>query len=69
MKIFVGYDTREDIKYQVCEYSIKQHQPKSEVLPLKMKELRAYKREQKRSENSKISRPRKNKLSHFLGVR
>jgi hypothetical protein len=40
MKIFVGYDTREDITYQVCEHSIKQHQPKAEVLPLKMKELR-----------------------------
>jgi lipopolysaccharide biosynthesis glycosyltransferase len=40
MKIFVGYDTREDITYQVCEHSIKQHHPKAEVLPLKMKELR-----------------------------
>jgi lipopolysaccharide biosynthesis glycosyltransferase len=40
MKIFVGYDTREDITYQVCEHSIKQHQPNAEVLPLKMKELR-----------------------------
>ena len=40
MKIFVGYDTREDITYQVCEHSIKQHQPNAEVLPLRMKELR-----------------------------
>ena len=40
MKIFVGYDTREDITYQVCEHSIKQHQSRAEVLPLKMKELR-----------------------------
>lgn len=40
MKIFVGYDAREDITYQVCEHSIEQHQPKAEVLPLKMKELR-----------------------------
>jgi len=39
-KIFVGYDTREDITYQVCEHSIKLHQPHAEVLPLKMKELR-----------------------------
>ena len=23
MKVYVGYDTREDIAYQVCEHSIK----------------------------------------------
>ena len=40
MKVFVGYDIREDIAYQVCEYSIKKHQPKAEVIPLKQKELR-----------------------------
>lgn len=40
MKIFVGYDTREDITYQVCEYSILKHQPKAEVIPLKQKSLR-----------------------------
>jgi hypothetical protein len=40
MKIFIGYDTREDITYQVCEHSIKLHQSRAEVLPLKMKELR-----------------------------
>lgn len=40
MKVFVGYDVREDIAYQVCEYSIKKHNPSIEVIPLKQKELR-----------------------------
>lgn len=40
MKIFVGYDIREDIAYQVCEYSLKKHQPLAEVIPLKQKEVR-----------------------------
>ena len=40
MKVFVGYDIREDIAYQVCEYSIKKHRPDAEVIPLKQKELR-----------------------------
>ena len=40
MKIFVGYDIREDIAYQVCEYSILKHQPAAQVIPLKQKELR-----------------------------
>ncbi len=40
MKVFVGYDIREDIAYQVCEYSVKKHQPQAEVIPLKQKELR-----------------------------
>lgn len=40
MKVFVGYDIREDIAYQVCEYSIKKYQPFAEVIPLKQKELR-----------------------------
>ena len=41
MKIFVGYDPREDIAYQVCEYSIKKHTPGAEVIPLKQSDLRA----------------------------
>jgi lipopolysaccharide biosynthesis glycosyltransferase len=41
MKIFVGYDTREDITYQVCEYSILKHQPIAEIIPLKQKDLRS----------------------------
>ena len=40
MKVFVGYDIREDIAYQVCEYSVLKHQSAAEVIPLKQKELR-----------------------------
>lgn len=40
MKVFVGYDTREDITFQVCEYSILKHRPDAEVIPLKQKDLR-----------------------------
>jgi hypothetical protein len=41
MKIFVGYDSREDIAYQVCEYSIKKHNSDIDVVPLVQKDLRA----------------------------
>ena len=40
MKVFVGYDTREDIAYQVCKHSILTKQPKADVRPLKQQELR-----------------------------
>ena len=40
MKVFVGYDPREDIAYQVCEYSIKARSVGVEVIPLKQSELR-----------------------------
>ena len=40
MKVFVGYDTREDIAYQVCKHSILNKQPKADVRPLKQQELR-----------------------------
>lgn len=40
MKIFVGYDTREDIAYQVCKHSIESQCPTAEVIPLKQNELR-----------------------------
>jgi lipopolysaccharide biosynthesis glycosyltransferase len=40
MKIFVGYDPREDIAYQVCKHSILSKQPDAEVRPLVQKELR-----------------------------
>ncbi len=40
MKVFVGYDVREDIAYQVCEYSIKKYNNAAEVIPLRQKELR-----------------------------
>lgn len=39
MKVFVGYDPREDIAFQVCEYSILKHQPEAKVIPLKMDDL------------------------------
>ena len=40
MKVFIGYDTREDIAYQVCKHSILSKQPNAEVSPLNQKELR-----------------------------
>ena len=40
-KVFVGYDTREDIAYQVCEHSIKRRDPNAEVVPLKQNDMRA----------------------------
>src|SRR5210317_522528 len=41
MKVYVGWDSREDIAYQVCEHSIKRRDPDSEVYPLKENEMRA----------------------------
>ena len=41
MKIFIGYDAREDIAYQVCKYSIESRNPDAEVVKLKQKELKA----------------------------
>lgn len=40
MKVFVGWDSREDIAYQVCKHSIVSRQPNAEVIPLKQNELR-----------------------------
>ena len=40
MKIYVGYDTREDIAYQVCEHSIYSHSGSAEVIPLNQNVLR-----------------------------
>ena len=40
MKVFVGWDSREDIAYQVCKHSIVSKQPDAEVIPLKQNELR-----------------------------
>ena len=39
--IFVGYDTREDISYQVCEYQIKKITPSCEVTPLILNDLKS----------------------------
>jgi len=40
MKVFVGYDPREDIAYQVCKHSILSKQPDADVTPLIQKDLR-----------------------------
>ena len=41
MKIYVGWDSREDIAYQVCEHSIKRRDPSAEVIALKQNDMRA----------------------------
>ena len=41
--VFVGYDTREDIAYQVCEFSIKRFNANVAVTPLVQHELRQKK--------------------------
>lgn len=38
--IYVGWDSREDIAYQVCEFSIKKRSNTSDVVALKQNELR-----------------------------
>lgn len=40
MKVFIGWDSREDIAYQVCKHSIVTRQPAADVEPLKQHELR-----------------------------
>jgi len=40
MKVYVGYDPREDIAYQVCKHSITRRNKNVEVKPLIQKELR-----------------------------
>jgi len=41
LKIYVGYDSREDIAWQVCRHSILRHSsPDTEVYPLKLSTLR-----------------------------
>ena len=40
MKVFIGWDSREDIAYQVCKHSIISKQPEADVRPLKQQELR-----------------------------
>ena len=38
--VYVGYDSREDIAYQVCKHSIVRREPGATVKPLKQKEMR-----------------------------
>ena len=40
MKVFVGWDSREDIAYQVCKHSIIRRNENAEVMPLKQEELK-----------------------------
>ena len=42
-RVFVGYDTREDIAFQVCEYSIKRFNEDIHVIPLVQGQLRQKK--------------------------
>jgi len=41
LPVYVGWDSREDIAYQVCEHSIKRRDPGAEVIPLKQKDMRS----------------------------
>ena len=41
MKVFVGWDPKEQSAYQVCEYSIRKHQPSADVVPLIQQDLRS----------------------------
>jgi len=43
MKVFVGYDSREQIAYDVCEYSILKYNRNARVIPLKQDDLREKK--------------------------
>lgn len=40
LKVFIGWDSREDIAYQVAKHSILKHNSNIEVYPLKLYELR-----------------------------
>ena len=39
-KVFVGWDSREDIAFQVCKHTIEKHNPHVEVVPIKLYEVR-----------------------------
>lgn len=43
MDIYIGYDSREDLAYQVTSYSIKSNSPSARIHPLKLTELREKK--------------------------
>ena len=40
MNIYIGYDSREDLAYQVCSYSIKSKSKSSDIYPLKLNDLK-----------------------------
>lgn len=39
-RIYIGYDPREDLAYEVCKFSIEEKNKNIEVLPLKLRELK-----------------------------
>ena len=40
MNIYIGYDSREDLAYQVCSHSIKSKSKSSDIYPLKLNDLK-----------------------------
>ena len=40
MNIYIGYDSREDLAYQVCSYSIKSNSKSAYIYPLKLNNLK-----------------------------
>ena len=40
MNVYIGYDSREDLAYQVCSYSIKSKSNSVNIYPLKLNELK-----------------------------
>ena len=40
MNVYIGYDSREDLAYQVCSHSIKSISNSTNIFPLKLSELR-----------------------------
>lgn len=40
MNVYIGYDSREDLAYQVSSFSIKAKSPNTTVIPLKLNELK-----------------------------
>ena len=40
MNIYIGYDSREDLAYQVCSHSIKSKSKSSHIYPLKLNDLK-----------------------------
>lgn len=48
LNVYVGWDSREDVAYQVCKHSLEKHSENLNVIPLKQNEIRRqqyYKRE------------------------
>ena len=39
IKVFIGWDSREDIAFQVAKHSIQKHNPEAQVYPLKLQTL------------------------------